>query len=206
MTPVRIALSNDYDVVLHGLATMLEPYRDRVEVLTATASVQMPPEVDVILFDTFGRLPDGDDKLRRIVAENDAAVVVFSWDSYPEHLARRHGAAAYLHKGIGAEDLVDAVVAIHEGRDVVAGTPAVDDGGMPAWPGQEHGLTARESEVLTFVAQGLSNDEIAQRSYLSINTVKTYLRTAYRKIGATRRSQAVLWAVQHGFSPETQQE
>ena len=49
------------------------------------------------------------------------------------------------------------------------------------------------------IAAGMSNQEIADRSYLSINSVKTYIRTAYRKIGAQRRSQAVRWAIENGF-------
>jgi DNA-binding CsgD family transcriptional regulator len=50
------------------------------------------------------------------------------------------------------------------------------------------------------IATGMSNREIADRSYLSINTVKSYIRSAYRKVGAERRSQAVLWALEHGFT------
>lgn len=60
-------------------------------------------------------------------------------------------------------------------------------------------MTSREAEVLALIAQGLSNDEIAKRAYVSINSVKSYIRTAYRKIGVQRRSQAVLWALEHGF-------
>jgi two-component system, NarL family, response regulator LiaR len=60
----------------------------------------------------------------------------------------------------------------------------------------------RESEVIALITQGLSNQEIADRCYLSINSVKTYIRTAYRKMGVARRSQAVLWGIQHGFEPD----
>lgn len=56
-------------------------------------------------------------------------------------------------------------------------------------------LSAREREVLLLVATGSTNQEVADTLYVSLNTVKTYLRTAYRKIGVSRRSQAVLWAV-----------
>ena len=71
-----------------------------------------------------------------------------------------------------------------------------------AWPGKEHGLTVREAEIIALITQGLSNQEIADRSYLSINSVKTYIRTAYRKIGVERRAQAVLWGIKHGFEPD----
>ena len=70
------------------------------------------------------------------------------------------------------------------------------------WPGREFGLSSRESEVLALITQGLSNQEIAERTYLSINSVKTYIRTAYRKIEVTRRAQAVAWGMRHGFEPD----
>jgi NarL family two-component system response regulator LiaR len=67
------------------------------------------------------------------------------------------------------------------------------------WPGQVFGLSHRESELLTFITRGLSNEEIAQRSFLSINTVKSYIRNAYRKIGVGSRPQAIVWGYQNGF-------
>ena len=56
--------------------------------------------------------------------------------------------------------------------------------------------------MLALITQGLSNQEIAERSYLAINSVKTYIRTAYRKIDVTRRAQAVAWGMRHGFEPD----
>ncbi len=55
--------------------------------------------------------------------------------------------------------------------------------------------------MVALIAQGLSNQEIADRAFLTINSVKTYIRSAYRKIGVERRTQAVLWATQNGFVP-----
>jgi DNA-binding CsgD family transcriptional regulator len=64
------------------------------------------------------------------------------------------------------------------------------------------GLTPREAEIVGLIVSGLSNREIGERLQLSINSVKTYIRTAYRKIGVERRAQAVLWGIQHGFEPD----
>ena len=61
------------------------------------------------------------------------------------------------------------------------------------------GLAPRELEVLALITQGLTNQEIADRAYLSINSVKTYVRSAYRKIGVSRRSQAVGWGLRAGL-------
>jgi DNA-binding NarL/FixJ family response regulator len=200
---IRIALSNDYEVVLHGVTAMLAPHADLVEVVACTTATTMPVDVDVILYDTFSRLPRHDEKLREIVELNNAKVAVYTWSSYPLEDARLHGAAGYIHKGLGGAELVEAITAIHEGRAWESLDPGIDDDhSMPTWPGQEHGLSARESEVLTFIARGFSNQEIAERAYLSINTVKTYIRTAYRKAGVDSRSQAVGWALRNGFQPD----
>ena len=76
--------------------------------------------------------------------------------------------------------------------------PGLDEssaGGAGDWPGRSIGLTPREAEIIALIAHGLSNEEIAERAFLSINSVKTYIRTAYRKMKVTSRSQAVLWGV-----------
>jgi len=195
--PVRVALSNDFELALLGLAQMLGRFSGQVQIVDVTTLSKMPHEADVILYDTFGRLPHEDPKLRRIVAENAAKVVVYSWDDYPEEDALALGAAGYLHKGLGADDLVEAILAIHHGE-----TPAEPSGeGEPllAWPGQHLGLSQRESEMLTFITRGLTNEEIARGAYLSVNTVKTYIKSAYRKIGVSSRAQAVAWGYANGF-------
>jgi two-component system, NarL family, response regulator LiaR len=202
MRPIRLALSNDYHVVIAGLAAMLAEHADRVEIVSTTTERKIAESADVILFDTFGRLADGDDKLRQVVAENDAKVVVYSWDNYPVEVARQHGAAGYIHKGLSPDQLVEAILAIHEGElseSEPAPTGVDEERTMPTWPGQSAGLSPRESEILGFIAHGFTNEDIAARAYLSINTVKTYIRTAYRKIGVTSRAQAVGWALRNGF-------
>src|SRR4029079_2093260 len=99
--------------------------------------------------------------------------------------------------------LVDAIERIHAGERVLPiGGGTVSPKPESAWPGKEHGLTVREAEIIALITQGLSNQEIADRSYLSINSVKTYIRTAYRKIGVERRAQAVLWGIKNGFEPD----
>ena len=199
--PIRVALSNDYEIALLGLAGMLAGFPDQVQIVDLTTEPAVAHDPDVILFDTFGRLPDEDVKLRLMLEQNAAKVIVYSWDDYPREAAERAGAAAYLHKSLAAPELVEAIVAVHEGRAVP--TPPADgasnDEGAQTWPGQAHGLSEREAEMLTFIVRGLSNAEIARRAFLSVNTVKTYVRTAYRKIGVNSRSQAVAWGFRNGF-------
>ena len=64
------------------------------------------------------------------------------------------------------------------------------------------GLSKRETQVLAEIAAGRTNSEVAERLFLGINTVKTYIRTAYRKIGVETRSQAVIWALEHGLGDD----
>jgi NarL family two-component system response regulator LiaR len=70
------------------------------------------------------------------------------------------------------------------------------------WPGRVEGISDRESEILALITQGKTNAEICALTYLSPNTLKSYIRSLYRKIGATSRTQAMLWGVQNGFTPD----
>ena len=80
---------------------------------------------------------------------------------------------------------MDALLAIHEGEVVVSPAPAK---ARPAsgldWPGRAEGLTNRESEILALITQGKSNEDVAALTFLSKNSIKSYIRSAYRKIGA----------------------
>ncbi len=109
----------------------------------------------------------------------------------------------YLSKALPARDLVRALEAVHAGQVVVSQAPqrARSAPGLE-WPGRSEGLTDRESEILALITQGMSNAEVADLAYLSPNTVKSYIRTIYRKIGVSSRTQAVLWGVRHGFTPD----
>jgi DNA-binding CsgD family transcriptional regulator len=74
------------------------------------------------------------------------------------------------------------------------------------YPGKEVGLSRRESAVLAMIVRGRTNQEIASDLFLSINSIKTYIRSAYRKIGVRHRAQAVGWAMQNGFPPPPPQD
>jgi DNA-binding NarL/FixJ family response regulator len=204
--PIRVAIVNDYEIVVAGVAAMLAPHRDRVSVVELDSSLPVLSDVDVILYDTFAAIQGDGVDLDDLVHGGDARVVIFSWNLDEElvRAALERGAAGYLSKGLDAEQVVAGIEAVQRGETVTP--PESTDSGERAangeWPGRELGLSAREAEVLALITQGLSNQEIAQRTYLSINSVKTYIRTAYRKIDVTRRSQAVAWGMRHGFEPD----
>jgi DNA-binding NarL/FixJ family response regulator len=204
-SPIRVAIVNDYEIVVAGVASMLAPHSDRVRVVELDAGLPVASDVDVILYDTFGQVQGDGVDLEELVQGNGAKVVIFSWNLQPELVERAivRGASGYLSKSMSGDEVVAAVEAVHAGEIVLP--PSQDDeehAAVGGWPGREIGLTAREAEVLALITQGLSNQEIAERSYLSINSVKTYIRTAYRKIGVTRRSQAVGWGMRNGFEPD----
>lgn len=77
-------------------------------------------------------------------------------------------------------------------------TPDIAGGVAGAWPGKSAGLTAREAEVVALITRGFSNEQIAKHTYITINTLKSYIRSAYRKMGVKSRAQAVRWGIEHG--------
>lgn len=201
--PVRVGLMDDYAVVLSGLHKMLAPFADRIRVVELDSLLPMESDVDVLLFDGFSR-ERITGPVERALRETQARFVLYTWHLVPEMVeeALAKGAAGCLSKALEASALVDAIERVAAGSVVISDDPGPDAPITPrAWPGRQHGLSARESEVLALIAQGLSNQEIADRAFLSINSVKTYIRLAYRKIGVERRTQAVVWATQHGFLP-----
>jgi DNA-binding NarL/FixJ family response regulator len=209
--PVRVALMNDYEVIVAGLQAMLAPYADRLRVVELDSLLPVHSDVDILLYDAFGR-ERVTGPVEQAISETDAKVVIYTWHLDPELVreALEKGAAGCISKTLEGLDLVAALEKVHAGSVVVSDVPgpaeatAVEQGegiNQGDWPGREHALSAREAEVLALIAQGLSNQEIADRAFLSINSVKTYIRSAYRKIGVERRTQAVLWATQNGFVP-----
>jgi DNA-binding NarL/FixJ family response regulator len=204
--PIRIALVDDYDIVLVGLAHMFDTYRDRIVVVEIDANKPVSEPVDITLYDSFAQSEsDGDDVIVLLNNSNAGRVVVYTWNFHPDLIerARLQGAHGYLSKTLPALDLVVALEAVHAGELVVSDGRRRGRNNLGLdWPGRQEGLTERESEVLALITQGKSNAEVAGLTFLSPNTVKSYIRTVYRKIGVTSRTQAVLWGVNHGFTPD----
>jgi NarL family two-component system response regulator LiaR len=200
--PIRVALVNDYEVVVHGIASMLRSHTHDVEIVELNASSRVAEPVDIALFDTFTQSRDNGTGVVKLL-ENPyvSKVVVYTWSTDPElqQSSLNLGVAGYLSKRLSATDLVLALDRVHHGEVVVTDQPAR----LPLiggdWPGREEGLTARESEVLCLITQGLTNAQIVERTSLSINSIKSYIRSCYRKIDVDSRSRAVLWGVEHGM-------
>jgi DNA-binding NarL/FixJ family response regulator len=204
--PICVALVDDYDVVLIGLAHMFDRYRDRIVVAEIDANQATNDAVDIVLYDSFAQPESDQEEIRELVKNPNAKkVVVYTWNFAPELVenARQQGVDGYLSKTLAARELVSALERIHAGEKIFMEEPrrASSANGLD-WPGRREGLTDRESEILALITQGKSNAEVAKLTYLSPNTVKSYIRHVYRKIGADSRTQALLWGVEHGFTPD----
>ena len=131
-------------------------------------------------------------------------MVIYSWNLQPKLIeeAMAGGARGYLSKVLTGPQIVAALERVMRGEIVILpGDSETSDDGAGDWPGRSAGLTPREAEIVALITQGLSNQEIADRAFLSINSVKTYIRSAYRKINVTSRSQAVCGAWTTASSP-----
>jgi DNA-binding NarL/FixJ family response regulator len=197
--PLRVRLVQECELVHAGLTQMLSGYADRVGVLSQCAGAD--EIADVALVDPF-RGPGNDDTrapARVIRPAGTPRVAVFTWeqrDGYVER-AMLGGADGYLSKALPSHELVAALEKIHAGERIVAldlaerpepcASPAI-------------ALTPRESHVVALIAAGAANKDIARQLGLTMNTVKSHVRGAYRAMGVSSRSQAVLWAVEHGVT------
>jgi len=185
--PTRVGIMSRQEVIGKGLAAMLAQHPARV-VLAPTS------DAEVVLYDVLGLHVADDRDLDELLRQANTAVLALSQDLHPELRARAmaKGARAWISISSAAEQIIDAVEAVATGQPLADQVDTL---------GRDVGLTAREVEVLSLVAQGHSNLQIAERLYLSINSVKTYIRSAYAKIGVTSRTRAVAWCLLHGFAP-----
>ena len=193
---VWVCIETTQEVVTLGLRTILET-ADGPFAITTTGPTGDEP--DVVLYDVI-HMRDGDDSgLDYWLTETASTVIAIDRTLRPELGARakEKGVEWAIDLGITADELVAVI------RDAIAGNlednPAAQEWDAGGHPGSEDGLSSQESAVLALVTVGLSNQEIANTLSLSINSVKTYIRNTYRKMGVATRPQAVLWAVQHGF-------
>ena len=167
LPPFTVALVDDYDVVLLGVAQMLYPYRDRVVVAEIDTNRPLNDAVDIVLYDSFAQ-PESDHHDIRVLVENPKArkVVVYTWNFHPDlvYTARQQGVHGYLSRTLPARDLVAALAAVHAGEVVVSESPprARSNSGLD-WPGRREGLSDREAEILALITQGKSNAEVAAR-------------------------------------------
>jgi DNA-binding NarL/FixJ family response regulator len=176
--PVRVAVRSRYALVRAGLGRLLRSAGPGVVLVAEDA------EPAVVVADLAGlRAPEARAELRELAARRTVLGLVRDGHPEQEGEARRLGVRRTVTEGVRAGALLAAVEALVE--EAAAPAPA---------------LSEREQLTVRLVAAGLSNPQIAAEMFVSVNSVKTYVRTAYRKMGVRTRPEAVLWAVRHGLS------
>ena len=194
---VWIDVVTSHPVVAAGIAKLLEG-RHETRVVRARGPHADPP--DVVFYDVIGLHEQDGKDLDRLVIDGSAVVVAVTRPLRPDlgAAALERGAQAAISLAASREDFLEVVEAALTDRLLTS--PAAQDAQDGTRVGNEVGLTLREADVVAMIVRGLSNREIAEACCLSINSVKSYIRSAYRKMDVPSRSQAVKWGVQHGFA------
>ena len=213
-TVIRVLVADDQRVVREGLVLLLELLAG-IEVVGAAAdgeqAVALATELrpDAVLMDLRMPRVDGVAATRRL-RERDPGIRVIALTTYDDEQsvvqALRAGARGYLTKDAGAEQIRQALEAVVRGEAAI--DPAVRHHlvdalatGAPATAGElPDGLTPREAEVLSLIADGLTNAEIADRLVVSEATVKSHINHLFPKIGARDRAQALTYAYRHDLA------
>jgi DNA-binding NarL/FixJ family response regulator len=215
---IRVLLADDQALIRAGFRVLVDSAPE-LEVVGEAANgreavdLARSTRADVVLMDI--RMPDMDGlaATREISADEDLAgikvliLTTFEIDEYVFE-ALRSGASGFLGKGVEPAHLIKAIQVVAAGesllspvatRGLIGHFLSVPDQGEPTPPVELGVLTAREREVVTLVAMGLSNDDIAEKLYVSPLTAKTHVNRAMMKLGARDRAQLVVVAYQSGL-------
>lgn len=223
-TPVRVLLADDQALIRTGFAALVASAPDLEVVAQAEDGVQALALVrehrpDVVVMDV--RMPrlDGLGATREISADPDLAgvhVLVLTTFETDAHVAEavRAGAAGFLGKDVEPADFLDAIRTVAAGEALLSPSAtrslirrylaAPDTEAYVPRGVRESELTPRELEVVSLVALGLDNTEIAERLVVSPLTAKTHVTRAMGKLGARDRAQVVVWAYRSGLVPPTE--
>jgi NarL family two-component system response regulator LiaR len=191
---IRVQLFEESELARAGLSVLLAPY-DHVS-LTTPWPLPAPgaaPPADITLFDTPA--PITPDFVHSLAEQPGIGIpVLYSWHRPMSEvrIALDAGARGFLPKSLPATALVRALDRTIAGDVVILRAHALAE--EDASKGVQ--LTRREAQILELIATGISNHEIAELTQLSLNTVKSYIRSAYRKAGISSRSQAVAWTLE----------
>lgn len=215
MAKIRTLIVDDHQIVREGLRTYLELMEDIDLVSEAENGAQAIEQVrqhqpDVVLMDLVMPGLGGIEATRQINTIHPATKVIVLTSFTDDEMifaAIQAGAAGYLLKDISPLELGQAIQAVHEGEKHLH--PDITRKLMNQFvnlkaesdpkPGQ---LTPREQEVLTFIAQGLSNRELAQTLTISEKTVKSHVSHILSKLHLSDRTQAAIYAYKHGLVPD----
>jgi len=211
--PLTVIVADDHRLFRQGLIGLLNTRPDLVTVIgeasTGREAVALAREVkpDVVLMDIA--MPGGDglqatSALHEQLPETAVIILTASDEDENLHEAVRLGAAGYLLKSLDATELFDLLAGVARGEAAITRTMAARllkglAGDREQQVHIDDLLTEREVEVLRLVAHGVSNPEIADELFITVNTVKTHLRNILEKLQLENRTQAATYAVQKGL-------
>ncbi len=206
----RVMIVDDHSMVRSGLACFLEAYDD-FEIAGEAGSGAEAAQLcatykpDVVLMDL--KMPDMDGACAtKLIREHNPDVRVLVLTSFPDddlvQAAVQAGAIGYLLKSVSADELAQAIRAAVHGHATFAPEAVealVRNANQPPQLGND--LTVREREILTLMAQGLTNPQIGARTFVSRATVRFHVSNILSKLGVTNRTSAVALAVQANLVP-----
>ena len=209
--PIRVLVADDHTLFRRALVGLLNLDQRLVVVdqvgdglLAVQRAIELEP--DVVLMDIRMPVIDGIEATRRILAERPGIrILMLTAFETDRHVlqALQAGANAYLLKDAEPEVVVSSIIAVHAGERVVSGAAANRVVDMLTGSGSTRAyydnLTVREIEILTLLASGLANKQIAYRIKISDKTVRNHISNIYEKLKVADRSQAVLYAVRKGL-------
>lgn len=208
---MRVAIADDHRLMLDGIKRALETAPDITvvgEAMSGDEMMRLLPtiEADVVILDL--RMPNGDglDTLTRIREKHpELKVIILSMFDDSEHIdqALQRGADGYVVKSINPLDLPSTIRQVVEGnvhlRSVAVPSGAPGEAKQPGARGRDTPLTDRELSILKLVAEGLSNMDIANRLFVTEQTVKFHLSNIYRKLAVSNRTEATRYAYKAGL-------
>lgn len=204
-SPIRVLIVDDHAVVRGGLSKFLQVHKDLElvgEAENGAEAVRLTRQLqpNVVLMDLKMPEMDGVAATREIRSKHPGVRVIvltsFAEDNMVQG-ALQAGATGYLLKNVSGAELANAIRAAHAGRMTLSSEATevlVHAAAHPIVPADD--LTEREREVLTLMVDGLSNQEIADRLFLSLGTVKFHAGNIYSKLGVDSRVAAVTLAIQ----------
>jgi two-component system, NarL family, response regulator LiaR len=209
---IRIVIADDHAIVREGLRALLATEPDLELVAEATDGIQVVTKAralkpDVILLDLMMPRMDGVEAITEIKKDwEEAHIIVLTSFSDDEKVfsAIRSGALGYLLKDSSPQDLLNAIHTVAKGEGFLS--PSIASKVMreinqpPKLPPTKDPLTERENEILQLVAQGLTNDQIAERLVVSERTVRTHVSNILAKLQLANRTQAALYALKEGLA------
>ena len=199
-TCVRIAIIDPCELIVAGLTRVLTQCRTRHFQVVPPERPQARP--DIVLYNVEQH-HDGshDTGLHRLLHESGSTVIATYRDEPATGVesALTCGAHGSVSMRLPAQELIAQITRIHHARRGEVEREPREDVCHPEV--LRAGLTQREREVLGLIGAGMTNQEIADRLFLSLNTIKTYVRAAYQKIDVGHRTQAVVWVMRQGLVP-----